>query len=92
MRKDKDRITVRLSAYDLKGLDRIRASCDFEDMSASVRFCIHFTTSLMKVIPAAIVTSLSETDAETEKKYDPMEKPAEEVPKQCTCHECGQEV
>lgn len=88
MGKDKDRITVRLSEADLKGLNKIQASGDFGEMSAAVRFCIHFTISLMKVIPAALVASFSNTDADTEKeinKDDPLEKPTEEVPKQCNC-------
>ncbi len=92
-----ERITVRLSNADMRGLDKIRASGDFEDMSASVRFCIHFTVSLMKVIPAAIVTSISETeetfcekvssktDAEggVPDNYDTLENTAEKVQKYC---------
>ncbi len=69
-----ERITIRLSAADMRGLDKIRTSGDFEDMSTSVRWCIHFSVAMLKSIPAAIASSFSETDTE-----EPPTEKAEEV-------------
>lgn len=82
MGRDKDRITVRLSSADLKGLSKIQASGDFDEMSDAVRWCLHFTLTMMRMIPAAIINSFVESE-ETEKKIkikkdDSLEKPAEQ--------------
>lgn len=87
-RSANERITVRLSANDLKGLDKIKASGDFEDMSASVRFCIHFSVALLRSIPQALINSFIETETVEEKKDDSLEVPPQEVPKPCECG-CG---
>jgi hypothetical protein len=79
-RSANERITVRLSANDLKGLDKIRASGDFEDMSASVRWCIHFSVALLKAIPVALINSFVETNEA--QPNDSLENTAGEVPAQ----------
>lgn len=81
MRKGKDRITVRLSESDLKGLSKIQSSGDFTEISEAVRWCIHFSVALMRLIPIAILNSFVDTEVEEVKPDDTMEKPAEEVQK-----------
>lgn len=88
-RSANERITVRLSANDLKGLDKIKVSGDFEDMSATLRWCIHFTTTMLRSIPAAIINSFAASEEEEKKKEmkkdDSLEVPPQEVPKPCNC-------
>jgi hypothetical protein len=79
MGKDKDRITVRLSDADLKNLSKIQASGDFEDISATVRWCIHFSGFLLKSIPAAVINSFVESECVEEKKDEDNNKNKEEV-------------
>lgn len=88
----KERITVRLSEADMSGLNKIKSSGDFEDMSASVRFCIHFSVALLRAIPAALINSFVETNTaksdEEVVKNDPMEEPPQEVHTHCN-GDCG---
>ncbi|MDP2754424.1 MAG: hypothetical protein Q8P40_08550 [Nitrospirota bacterium] len=87
-RSGNERMTVRLSASDLRGLGKIKASGDFEDMSAAVRWCIHFSVALLRAIPAAITNSFVETEIVEEKKDDSLENTSQEVPKPCDCGNC----
>lgn len=87
-RSGNERITVRLSQNDVVGLKKVQASGDFEDMSTSVRWCIHFALAMLKQIPAAIISSFSETDAadiieEKETKDDKMEVAPSKVHNHC---------
>lgn len=79
-RSGKERITVRLSNSDIKGLSKIQASGDFEDMSASVRWCLHFTLTMMRMIPAAIMNSFVQTEQEPEPEAKPEQEAEQEVP------------
>uniref|UniRef100_A0A6H1ZHZ3 Uncharacterized protein n=1 Tax=viral metagenome TaxID=1070528 RepID=A0A6H1ZHZ3_9ZZZZ len=79
MRKGKDRITVRLSESDLKGLSKIQSSGDFTEISEAVRWCIHFSVALMRLIPIAILNSFVDTEVEEVKPDDTMEVTPEEV-------------
>ncbi len=81
--RGKKRITVRLSENDLEGLEKIRVSGEFKDISEAVRWVIHFTVAMLRIIPLALIEGFMRTDAENEgvKQDDTMEKPAEEVQK-----------
>ncbi len=81
--RGKKKLSVRLSGNDLVGLEKIRVSGDFKDISETVRWVIHFTVAMLRIIPLAIMEGFTRTDAETEevKPDDTMEKPAEEVQK-----------
>lgn len=88
--RGKERISIRLSAADISGLQKIQASGDFEDMSATVRWCIHFTLTMMRMVPAALIDSFMGTDEPSHdiqelRSDDSLEKPAEEVSEQCNC-------
>jgi len=76
-----ERITVRLSSGDMAGLKKIQASGDFEEMGAAVRWCLHFTVAVLKVLPAAIAVSFVESEeAEKEVKTDDTLEVAPEQP------------
>lgn len=79
MRKGKDRITVRLSESDLKGLSKIQSSGDFTEISEAVRWCIHFSVALMRLIPIAILNSFVDTEVEEVKPDDTMDTSTEKV-------------
>ncbi len=81
--RGKKRLSARLSDNDLEGLEKIRISGDFEDTSTAVRWVIHFTVAMLRIIPLALIEGFMRTDAENEgaKQDDTMEKPAEEVQK-----------
>lgn len=59
---NEDRITVRLSSADMKGLRKILASGDFEEVSTAIRWCIHFSVVMMKLVPAALIESFAMTE------------------------------
>ncbi len=73
--RGQEKLTVRLSESDMNGLEKIRASCDFEDMSAAVRWCIHFASVILKIIPVAVATSF----VETEEPFCEIDSPGESV-------------
>ncbi len=61
-----NKVDTRLSDNDYSSLVKIREMGELDDLSSAVRFCIKFTTSLMKVIPAALVENLITTIDESE--------------------------
>jgi len=73
----KERITVRLNATDMNGLKKIQSSGDLEDISTTIRWCIHFSVFLLKIIPAAIIESFVITEATEEN--DTLEDITKEV-------------
>lgn len=79
--RGKKRITVRLSENDLEGLEKIRVSGEFKDISEAVRWVIHFTVAMLRIIPLALVEGFTRTDAETEsvKQDDTMDTSTEKV-------------
>jgi len=81
--RGKTKLSVRLSENDLEGLEKVRVSGDFKDISEAVRWVIHFTIAMLRIIPLAVVEGFTRTDAEMEevKPDDTMEKPAEETQK-----------
>lgn len=83
MKKSKDRITVRLSESDLKGLYKVQSSGDFSEMSEAVRWCIHFSIAIMKLIPVAVVNSFVgiEDTRVLEEKHDSLEDTTKEIHK-----------
>ncbi len=81
--RGKKKISVRLSENDIKGLEKVRVSGDFKDISEAVRWVIHFTVAMLRIIPLALMEGFTRTDAEAEevKQDDTLEKPAEKVQK-----------
>lgn len=69
-------ITARLSESDLTGLQKIQKSGEFQEMSSALRWCIHFSIAMLRIIPAAVI----ETCLVTETENDKMENSTEEVP------------
>jgi len=62
--RGKKKISVRLSENDLEGLEKVRVSGDFKDISEAVRWVIHFTIAMLRIIPLAVVEGFTRTDAE----------------------------
>ena len=71
-RKKSERVTIRFSSNDVKILNAIQKSGDFEDKSTTIRFCINLSSAILKSIPASIGESFLETEeaavSETEEK------------------------
>ena len=71
-RKKSERVTIRFSSNDVKILNAIQKSGDFEDKSTTIRFCINLSSAILKSIPASIGESFLETEEaaelETEEK------------------------
>jgi len=83
--KGNERITVRLSQHDMNGLKKIKMSGEFDEVSSALRWCIHFTVAMLRVIPAAIIESFMITEATEENTQeispnDTLERVTEEVP------------
>jgi len=64
--RGKTKLSVRLSENDLEGLEKVRVSGDFKDISEAVRWVIHFTIAMLRIIPLAVVEGFTRTDAEME--------------------------
>lgn len=84
MSRSKERITVRLSATDINGLKKLQASGSFEDISVTVRWCIHFTITMMRSIPSTLINSFAEIEKnevmqECKVENDSLENAAGEV-------------
>jgi hypothetical protein len=77
MSKNKDRISIRLSEADMSGLKKIQLSGEFEEMSSALRWCIHFTVAMLRIIPLAVIEGFMRT--EEGDTNDQMEEPAKEV-------------
>lgn len=75
--RGKKRLSARLSENDLEGLEKVRVSGDFEDTSTAVRWCIHFTVAMLRIIPLAVIEGFTRTEAEN----DQMEVPPEQIQK-----------
>lgn len=61
-----NKVDTRLSDNDYKSLVKIREMGELDDNSSAVRFCIKFTTSILKVIPVNLVENLINTYDESE--------------------------
>lgn len=61
-RKKSERVTIRLSSKENIVVNAIRKSGDFEDTSATIRFCINLTSAILKTIPASIGESFLEVE------------------------------
>ena len=51
------RVDVRLGARNLSQLSNIKTVGDFGDDSTAVRFCISFTHTMFRILPATLVES-----------------------------------
>lgn len=81
--RGKKKISVRLSENDLEGLEKVRVSGDFVDTSTAVRWVIHFTVAMLRIIPLAVIEGFTRTDAGMEevKPDDQMDASTQEVQK-----------
>lgn len=61
MREKSERIDVRVTPRLLRNVRKLRESGEFPDDSETVRFCIQFTLTLMRVLPAVLVESFAKT-------------------------------
>lgn len=68
--KRSERVTLRLSSRDLKVISQLRKSGEFEDISTTIRWCISFTNTLLKRIPASIGESFLEMEEEPEEEIE----------------------
>ncbi len=82
--RGKKKISVRLSENDLEGLEKVRLSGEFKDISEAVRWVIHFTVAMLRIIPLAVIEGFTRTDTKMEKvkQDDTMEKPLRDFIKQ----------
>lgn len=62
------RITVRLTEGDISGLKLIQKNAGFTETSPALKFCIHFTVTLLEMIPEALIQSFLEKEEPSEKK------------------------
>ena len=72
--KKSERITLRLSSKEIKVVSQIQNSGDFEDVSTTIRFCVNFTNTLLKIIPASIGESFLETEPQEDEEVEEEEK------------------
>jgi len=72
-------ITARLSESDMTGLEKIKESGGFEEISSALRWCIHFTVAMMRTIPAAVIEAVivTEEDDQVEENTGEVLKQAE---------------
>ena len=56
-----ERITLRINESETKTLNSIQSVGDFTDRSATIRFCINFTKTILSILPKAIGESFIET-------------------------------
>lgn len=68
--KKNERVTLRLSGRETKIVGQLQKSGEFEDISATIRWCISFTNTLLKRIPASIGESFLEMEEEPEEEIE----------------------
>jgi len=60
-RNNNERIALRMTEKEISTLNSIQSSGGFSDRSATIRFCINFTKTILSILPAAIAESFIET-------------------------------
>lgn len=70
MTKKSNRITLRLSQKESSVISKIQSSGDFENTSTTIRFCVHFTNTLLKLLPESIGESFLETETNIENEKE----------------------
>ena len=68
MARKSERVTLRLSSRESSVIGKIQKSGDFEDVSTTIRFCVNFTNTLLKILPESIGLSFLETEEEVKKE------------------------
>lgn len=66
--KKSNRTTLRFSSKELTVLEQIKRCGDFEDLSTTIRFCINFTNTILKILPESIGESFIKAEEDFEKK------------------------
>jgi len=62
-----------LTGKEVNTLGKIQTSGEFPDRSATIRFCINFTKTILSIIPAALAESLTDTLEDIDNGDDPTE-------------------
>jgi hypothetical protein len=65
-RKKSERVTIRLSSKENTVVKQIQMNGEFEDISTTIRFCINFTNTILRVLPESIALSFLETENQDE--------------------------
>ena len=73
-RNNQERIALRMTEKEIRILDNIQASGELSDRSATIRFCINFTKTILSIIPAALAESLIDTSEEIDDGIDSTER------------------
>jgi Arc/MetJ-type ribon-helix-helix transcriptional regulator len=72
-----NKVDTRLSDTDFLSLEKIKEMGEFSNSSEAVRFCIKFTSSLLKTIPVTLIanmlTTYNESDTSTVPEGDAAE-------------------
>jgi len=61
-----NKVDTRLSDTDFLSLEKIKEMGEFSNSSEAVRFCIKFTSSLLKTIPVTLIANMLTTYNESE--------------------------
>jgi len=72
-RNNNERIALRITEKEINTLAKIQTSGEFADRSATIRFCINFTKTILSIIPAALAESLTDTMEDEDNGDDPTE-------------------
>jgi len=60
-KRNTERVAIRINENEITTLKKLQATGDFPDKSATIRFCINFTKTILSVLPEAIGESYIET-------------------------------
>ena len=69
------RIHFRVNEAELGIVKGIQNCGDFRDVSSTVRFCIHFTSTILAILPEAIGESFIDSLGGGENNFNRQEKP-----------------
>uniref|UniRef100_A0A6M3LZN0 Uncharacterized protein n=1 Tax=viral metagenome TaxID=1070528 RepID=A0A6M3LZN0_9ZZZZ len=69
-RNNQERIALRMTEKEIRILNNIQASGELQDRSATIRFCINFTKTILSIIPAALAESLIDTSEDMDNGID----------------------
>lgn len=59
-----------MTEKEIRILNNIQASGELQDRSATIRFCINFTKTILSIIPAALAESLIDTSEDMDNGID----------------------
>jgi len=71
-RKKSERVTIRLSSRENSVLKQIQKNGEFDDISTTIRFCINFANTILRILPASIGESFLQTEEYEEEKENDL--------------------